>query len=92
MGIILLLIFALFLKLNPKNHSTVNAHRCKTLVALVFFMTMFRVEKIETPSIIRKETQKLNKRKTNLKKDVMKKIQNIGFGLGFILILWCKFH
>jgi hypothetical protein len=66
MGIILLLliIFASFLKLNPKSHTTVNEHRCKTLVALVFFMTMmFQVEKLKTPSIIHKEAQKLNKGK-----------------------------
>ncbi len=83
--------FASFLKLNPKNQTTVDEHRRKTLVALVFFMTMFWVEKIETPSIIHKEAQNLNKRK-KLKKDVMKKIQNIGFGLRFILIFRCKFH
>jgi hypothetical protein len=47
----------------------------KLLIALVFFMTMFQVEKIETPSIIHKEAQKLNKMNYFLKKDVIQKFK-----------------
>jgi predicted methyltransferase len=65
----------------------VNEHRCKTLVALVFFMTMFRVEKIKNSLHHSQRSTKNSTRGIFLKKDVMKKIQNIGFGLGFILIL-----
>jgi hypothetical protein len=72
-----------------------NEHRCKTLVGLVFFMTMFRVEKIETPSIIRKEAQKLDKRKKIEERCNEKNSKNSKYrvyGLGFVLILRCEFH
>jgi hypothetical protein len=56
---------------------------------------MFRVEKIETPSIIRKEAQKLNNRKKVEERCNEKNSKNSKYkvcGLGFILILRCEFH
>jgi hypothetical protein len=43
--------------------------RHKILVTLVFFMTIFQVENIKTPSIV----HNLNKKKRKMKRDDMKK-------------------
>jgi len=45
---------------NPKSQITIEA-RHKILVTLVFFMTIFQVEKINTPSIIHKLNKKRGK-------------------------------
>jgi len=62
------LIFASFLKLNLKTQLTIDEHRHKILVFLVLFMTIPQEEKIETPSIIHKQTQNFNKRKGKWRK------------------------
>jgi hypothetical protein len=41
-----------------------NEHKHKILVTFVFSMVVSKVKKIETPSIIHKQTQKLNKKRT----------------------------
>jgi len=51
LDIILFLIFASFLELNLKNQTTINEHRHKIFVTLVFFMVIYQVEKIKTPAI-----------------------------------------
>ncbi len=66
--IIFLLIFASCLKLNLKSQNTMDEHRHKILVFLVFFMTILQEEKIETPSIIHKQAQNFNKKKGKWRK------------------------
>jgi hypothetical protein len=41
-----------------------DEHKHKILVTFVFSMVISKIKKIETPSIIHKQTQKLNKRKS----------------------------
>jgi len=43
LDIIILFNFASFIKLNPKRHTTVDEHRHKILVTLVFFMVIQHV-------------------------------------------------
>jgi hypothetical protein len=45
LGINFFLILASFLKLNPKNQTTMDEHRRKILVTLVFSMAISQVEK-----------------------------------------------
>jgi hypothetical protein len=55
--------FFSFFKLNPKSHTNVNEHRHKIIVTLVFVWPYPKDKKIETVSIIHKQTKKLNKRR-----------------------------
>ncbi len=55
-GIFFFLIFSSFLKLNPKSQTTMDGHRHKIFIILVFFTAISHVEKIETLSITHKQT------------------------------------
>ncbi len=56
---ILLVIFASFLKLNSKTQIIMDNHRHKILIIFVFFMV---ISKKKTPSIMHKQAQKFNKK------------------------------
>ncbi len=84
--IILFLIFASFLELNLKNQTTIDEHRHKVLVTLVFFMVMYQVEKIKTPAI-HKQAWKLNKWRRKWKDEMKKKLEDTRSDLRFTFIL-----
>ncbi len=44
-----------------------DEHRHKILIILVFFVTISQVEKIETSSIIQKQTQKVQQKERKMK-------------------------
>ncbi len=103
LGIVLLFIFASFFKLNIKSKTTMDEHKHKILVTLVFVTVISQAGKIETRSIIEKQAQKLNKkrgkwsfknkhRSWTRREENEEEVEYIGFGLGFSLILQCGFH
>jgi len=49
-----------------------DEHRHKILIILVLFVTVSHVEKIETSSIIHKQTQKVQQKERKMKRDKMK--------------------
>jgi hypothetical protein len=51
-----------FFKLNPKSQTNVDEHGQEILVTLAFVWPYPKDKKIETLSIIHKQTKKLNKR------------------------------
>jgi hypothetical protein len=59
---ILLVIFASFLKLNSKTQIIMDNHRHKILIIFMFFMVISKKKKKKTPSIIHKKALKLNKK------------------------------
>jgi hypothetical protein len=58
-----------------------DEHRYHILITFVIFVAISQVEKTDIPSIIHKQARKFNKRGGN------EEVKDIGFGLGFILIL-----
>jgi hypothetical protein len=90
LGIVLLFIFASFFKLNIKSKTTMDEHKHKILVTLVFVTVISQVGKIETRSIIQKQAQK--HRSWTRREENEEEVEYIGFGLGFSLILQCGFH
>jgi hypothetical protein len=66
---ILLLIFVSFFKSNPKSQTTMDEHKHKILVILVFFMAICQVEKINISSIADKTNIEAPQEERKMKKD-----------------------